>query len=145
MTDANSRTLDLLALNIVEERRHGAWATGARVDVTSWDWRRKPSRRVLGGKDGKPYSMVIGSDLIYAATPLETTTHLATAVRAALAPDGVAWLALEKRDDSVSERKAFLAALGVVGFHVVEVGILPDIGALREMLRACLKRCCSYH
>ena len=48
LTDANKSTLDLLALNIVQESEARAWAAGATVDLNCWDWRKKPSRRVLG-------------------------------------------------------------------------------------------------
>ena len=48
LTDANKTTLDLLALNIAQESEAKAWAAGAKVDLNSWDWRKKPSRRVFG-------------------------------------------------------------------------------------------------
>ena len=48
LTDTNKGTLDLLALNLAQEREAGLWAAGAKIDLNYWDWRKKPSRRVLG-------------------------------------------------------------------------------------------------
>lgn len=56
LTDANKSTLDLLALNITQESEAGAWAAGAKVDLNSWDWRKKPSRRVFGTHQHVAYS-----------------------------------------------------------------------------------------
>ena len=84
LTDAQKSTLDLLALNVAQERASGLWAADAKVDLNSWDWRKKPSRRVFGGKPekgGGPYAVVLGSDLVYAATPMDLLPHLAGAVR----------------------------------------------------------------
>ena len=44
LTDANKSTLDLLALNLCDERRQGRWAEGAKVDLAEWDWRKPPPR-----------------------------------------------------------------------------------------------------
>ena len=44
LSDANKSTLDLLALNLCDERRQGRWAEGAKVDLAEWDWRKPPPR-----------------------------------------------------------------------------------------------------
>lgn len=193
-TDGHKGTLDLLALNIVTERRRwqrdsggskddgGGSTAPPRLDLNMWEWCKPPSRRMLkwaaaeaatpadasavaaaassdvgredgggvgvggavrrrrgqpsrdgGGGGGRPYEVILGADLVYAATPLPATGHLAHAIAQALAaPHGVALIALERRPDSEVERQAFLAALAESGLRstVVELPLAivgPDV------------------
>ena len=66
--------------------------------------RKKPAPSEANGSEGWP--LILGSDLVYAATPPEVGVALAGAVRTALArsPGATAWLALETREDSRQER-----------------------------------------
>ena len=66
--------------------------------------RKKPAPSEANGSEGWP--LILGSDLVYAATPPEVGAALAGAVRTALArsPGATAWLALETREDSRQER-----------------------------------------
>ena len=84
---------------------------------------RRPRRIVP-----EPYELILGADLVYAATPLPTTKHLATALATALAkPHGVALVALEQRPDSTDERAAFLAALANVGLESVPLALAEAV------------------
>ena len=66
--------------------------------------RKKPAPSEANGSEGWP--LILGSDLVYAATPPEVGVALAGAVRTALARSlgATAWLALETREDSRQER-----------------------------------------
>ena len=72
--------------------------------------RKKAAPSEAKGSEGWP--LILGSDLIYAATPPEVGAALAGAIRTALArsPGAAAWLALETREDSRQERCGSQAA-----------------------------------
>jgi len=63
LTDANKSTLDLLALNLCDERRQGRWAEGAKVDLAEWDW-RKPPPRCHDDPFGQPLRLQVLTDTI---------------------------------------------------------------------------------
>ena len=68
--------------------------------------KRKKAAAPSEAKGSEGWPLILGSDLIYAATPPEVGAALAGAIRTALArsPGAAAWLALETREDSRQER-----------------------------------------
>jgi predicted nicotinamide N-methyase len=125
LTDSQKGTLDLVALNIVSERRaHPPGSVRSEVDLNNWDWAKAPSKRILQFGIAKKqvrtalppsehravhvgrgcyrwrwfflrqppqrFDLILGSDLVYAATPLATTAHLAAAIAASLLQPRVA-------------------------------------------------------
>ena len=98
--------------------------------------KRKKAAAPSEAKGSEGWPLILGSDLIYAATPPEVGAALAGAVRTALArsPGAAAWLALETREDSRQERcgsqvsalsQAAKSAAACLPKHLLEHIVLP--------------------
>ena len=93
---------DAMLFARVNARRNSA----AAPETVAIDWRNLP-------RDLRRYDVVVASDVLYERTygPV-----VASAIAAALAPNGVAWLA----DPGRVARDTFVRALGPVGLHVAD-------------------------